>query len=48
VTDTTRKQWVQPTIRRYGTFETATQGCDKNLGSTDGFTFQGLAIVCAS
>ena len=22
--------------------------CDKNLGSSDGFTFQGQAIVCTS
>ena len=43
-----RKVWSAPRIRRYGSFETATQGCDKSFGSNDGFTFNGQAIVCAS
>jgi hypothetical protein len=43
----TKKKWISPEIRRFGTFETATQGCDKTWGSTDGFTMQGQAIVCA-
>lgn len=43
------QRWTVPSIRRYGTFEAATQqGCDKQLGSTDGYTFAGLAIVCGS
>jgi len=42
-----KKRWISPEIRRFGTFETATQGCDKTWGSTDGFTMQGQAIVCA-
>jgi hypothetical protein len=42
------KQWAQPSVRRYGTFETTTQGCDKKFGSADAFTFAGQAIVCAS
>ena len=45
---TQKQPWVSPEIRRYGTFETATQ-CEKTLGSTDGNTFQGLGpIVCVS
>jgi hypothetical protein len=44
-----QQQWVSPVVRRYGTFENTTkQGCDKTFGTTDGFTFQGVAIVCAS
>jgi hypothetical protein len=43
------RPWVSPVLRRYGTFECTTQDvCDKTLGSSDGFTFQGQAIVCAS
>jgi hypothetical protein len=43
-----KRRWVSPEIRRYGTFESATQACDKTLGASDSFTFQGQAIVCAS
>jgi hypothetical protein len=43
----TKRKWVSPEIRRFGTFEAATQGCDKTLGANDGYTFQGQAIVCA-
>ena len=43
-----RKLWATPSIRRYGTFETATQYCDKKWGLTDGFTMQGAPITCAS
>jgi hypothetical protein len=44
-----RKVWRTPRACRYGSFaEATTQGCDKTLGSTDGFTFLGLDIVCAS
>ena len=42
------QQWTVPSIRRYGTFEAATQMCDKHLGSADGYTFVGQAIVCGS
>ena len=45
----TKQTWTSPEIRRYGTFETATQWfCDKDFGPKDGFTFQGDPIVCAS
>ena len=44
-----QQQWVSPVVQRYGTFESMTkQGCDKTYGITDGFTFDGVAIVCAS
>jgi hypothetical protein len=43
-----RRKWISPEVRRFGTFEAATQGCDKTLGTSDGFTFQGQAIVCAA
>ena len=43
-----KQQWSTPVLTRYGSFETATQGCDKRLGGADGFTFMGQAIVCAS
>jgi hypothetical protein len=41
-----KRQWVTPDIRRFGTFEAATLGCNKDLGSSDGFTFQGQGIAC--
>lgn len=44
-----KRKWVSPEVRRFGTFEAATQlGCDKTYGESDGFTFAGQAIVCAS
>lgn len=43
-----RRTWISPEIKKYGTFEATTQGCDKTFGSTDGFTFQGATITCAS
>lgn len=43
-----KKVWVAPKVDVYGTFEAATQGCDKMYGGADGFTFMGQSIVCAS
>ena len=43
-----KRRWTAPAVRRFGTFEAATQGCDKTLGSSDGFTFQGQAIACTA
>lgn len=40
--------WIAPQIQRYGTFEQKTQACDKQLGGSDGYTFMGQNIVCAS
>ena len=37
-----------PVLLVLGTVSELTQGCDKTLGSSDGFTFQGAAIVCKS
>jgi hypothetical protein len=50
VTDN-KRQWVAPEIKRFGSFESATQTCIKALGSSDGFTFQGNTVPihwCAS
>jgi hypothetical protein len=43
-----KRRWVAPAVQSFGTFEAATRACDKTLGSTDGFTFQGQPIVCVS
>lgn len=43
----TKKKWVSPEIRRFGTFEAATQ-CEKTFGDSDGNTWMGSSIVCAS
>lgn len=48
MTETQKKQWSAPSIQRYGSFESMTQGCDKRYGGEDGFTFMGTAIVCVS
>jgi hypothetical protein len=40
--------YVPPAIRVVGSVAELTLGCDKQFGSSDGFTFQGNAIVCAS
>ena len=37
-----------PVLRVLGSVAELTQGCDKTLGSSDGFTFQGNGIVCKS
>lgn len=42
------KPYVAPAVRTLGSVAELTQGCDKTLGSADGFTFQGQAIVCRS
>lgn len=43
-----RKVWDTPRVRRFGTFVEATQQCtDKDLGSSDGITFQGQPIGCS-
>lgn len=46
-----KRQWVAPEIRRFGSFDRATEACVKALGSTDGWTFQGNDVPihwCAS
>lgn len=37
-----------PTLVVLGTVHDLTQGCDKMNGSSDGFTYNGQAIVCRS
>jgi hypothetical protein len=37
-----------PSLTVLGSVAELTQGCDKTLGSSDGFTFQGNTIVCRS
>jgi hypothetical protein len=39
-----KRRWETPELRKFGTFEAATQRCIKALGSSDGFTFQGVAV----
>jgi hypothetical protein len=48
VEHTPRQSWITPQVQRYGTFEQKTQACDKQYGGTDGYTFMGQSIVCAS
>jgi hypothetical protein len=44
----TKRKWVSPEIQRFGTFEAATQGCNKYYGDGDGFTFMGQQVVCSA
>ena len=48
---TTRQQWDAPQLVRFGVFRELTeQGvnpCNKGLGASDGFTFNGQIIVCS-
>jgi hypothetical protein len=37
-----------PALVEIGAFQELTLGCNKDLGQSDGFTFQGQAIVCSS
>jgi hypothetical protein len=37
-----------PALRVLGSVSELTQGCDKTLGSSDGFTFEGQGVVCRS
>jgi hypothetical protein len=37
-----------PTITVIGSVHELTQGCDKHMGSSDGFTYMGNNIVCVS
>ena len=41
-------EYESPTLTVLGTVYALTLGCDKTLGESDGFTFQGQAIVCRS
>lgn len=37
-----------PKLTVIGTVQELTQSCDKSFGSSDGFTFDGQAVVCAA
>lgn len=37
-----------PALVELGALQELTLGCDKQMGSSDGFTFMGQAIVCRS
>ena len=41
-----RQPYEAPMLIEIGALEELTLGCDKTLGATDGFTFQGQAITC--
>lgn len=43
-----KKEWAMPRLTVFGDVEKITQGCDKTYGGSDGFTFQSIAIQCAS
>jgi len=40
--------YAAPALRTLGSVQELTQGCDKMMGSSDTFTFQGQSIVCRS
>jgi hypothetical protein len=40
--------YAPPALRELGSVRDLTQGCDKQTGGTDGFTFMGTDIVCRS
>lgn len=43
-----KKIYSTPKLTVHGAVEEITKGCDKQFGSSDGFTFGGSPIVCAS
>jgi hypothetical protein len=44
---TEKKAYIAPKLTVHGAVEEITKGCNKTFGSSDGFTFQGQAIVCS-
>jgi hypothetical protein len=48
MTKTKLTAYEAPAITVLGKVEALTLGCDKRNGSSDGFTFHGVDIVCAS
>jgi hypothetical protein len=45
---TTTGAYEAPAMRVLGSVAELTQGCDKQFGGSDGFTFMGQSIVCRS
>jgi hypothetical protein len=43
-----KKAWVAPKLVTYGNVEEITLGCNKELGGSDGFTFENQQIMCTS
>jgi hypothetical protein len=44
--ETKQRKWDPPEVRRYGTFQDATQqGCDKTIGPLDGLSVSGIGPV---
>jgi hypothetical protein len=44
----TEEPYEPPKLVELGGLHALTLGCDKALGSSDGFTFMGQTIVCSS
>jgi hypothetical protein len=42
------RPYTPPALVELGSVDELTLGCDKTYGDSDGFTFQGQAIVCTS
>ena len=40
--------YTPPALVDLGSLRELTLGCDKTLGDSDGYTFQGQAVVCTS
>jgi hypothetical protein len=43
-----RAPYEPPRLTELGTLHEVTLGCDKTSGGSDGFTYHGAPIVCAS
>ena len=48
VKEEVKKAWDPPVLIVHGTVESLTQGCNKDFGGSDGFTFQSIPIQCVS
>lgn len=48
MTDREPATYEAPALRVLGSIHELTLGCDKKMGSSDGYTFVGQAIVCSS
>ena len=42
-----KKDWTTPQLLVYGTVEKITEGCNKDFGGSDGYTFQSVPIQCS-
>jgi len=46
--DAKAQEYQPPALCVLGSVQELTQGCDKRTGGSDGFTFNGQAIICRS